>query len=287
MKQLRSTSLLLPLITAVLFLLLTWPVWQWLWHEWMSNDYYSHGVLIPIVAVFLAIQRVRLQRTQQVDSPEPPNGLATAVKWLWLGGSLLLYLFFLNGKAYYLAAFAMVALLAALVWVIDGPRRLRQWLFPIAYLMLMIPLPFVEHATYPLAIFAGLCGGGLVQLLGMNLSIVGNAITLPNADLVIGAQCSGINSLIALTALMILAAYLLDGALWGRILLVLLAIPLAIFGNVLRIASLLFVAKSYGVEAAFVFYHDYSGIILFIAILLLMYPLTRLLQINKLRLDVI
>ncbi len=201
--------------------------------------------------------------------------------------SVVIYLISLHYNAYYLAAFAMVGMIGGIVWSIGTIRLLRLWLFPIGYLLLMVPLPFVERLTYPLALFAGLCGGGLVRLLGMDLLIVGNAVTLPNAELVIGAQCSGINSLIALIALTILASYVLTGPWWGRLILVLASVPLAIMGNILRITSLIFVARSYGAQAGFVFYHDYSGIIFFICILLLMVPLMHLLRVNTLRLDVI
>ena len=54
-----------------------------------------------------------------------------------------------------------------------------------------------------------------------------------------------------------------------------------------RVASLLFVAHTYSVDAAFTFYHDYSGIVFFVLVFLLMFPLTRLLQARTLRLDVI
>jgi exosortase/archaeosortase family protein len=77
------------------------------------------------------------------------------------------------------------------------------------------------------------------------------------------------------------------GPLWGRLALVALAIPIAVVGNIVRVANLLFVARYYGAEAAFLFYHDYSGIVFFVLVLLLLIPLTRLLHCNMLRLDVI
>ncbi|MEZ4674319.1 MAG: exosortase/archaeosortase family protein [Caldilineaceae bacterium] len=282
----HNHRLIFLLFVTILFVLLTLPIWQWLWGEWLGNDYYSHGLLIPLVSLFLAIQRLRLNKNTAGERSLTP-ALPTAYGLLILLASIGGYLFFLNQNAYYLAAFALIAMIGGMVWTIGSQRLLRLWLFPLLYLVLMVPLPFVERATYPLAIFAGLCGGGLVRFLGIDVTIIGNAVTLPNAELVIGAQCSGINSLMALTALMILAAYLLEGAWWGKLVLVLLAIPLAILGNILRIASLLYVARAYGAQAAFIFYHDYSGIVFFICILLLIVPLTRLLQINALRLDVI
>ena len=294
-----SARPLLLTVTTVAFFAVTWPVWQWLWGEWLGNDYYSHGILIPPVALFLAIQRLRLQNKSSTKAlikktmPAPPtNGERPTQRdanygLLLLALSIGALLFCLNNRAYYLAAFAMLGMIAALVWILGGSALLRSWLFPIGYLALMIPLPFLERTTLPLAIFAGFCAGGLVHFLGMDITIVGSAVTLPNAELVIGAQCSGINSLIALTALMVLAAYLLEGPISGRLLLVFCAIPLAVVGNILRIASLLFVARALGGQAAFTFYHDYSGLVFFFLVFLLMVPLTRLLQVNRLRLDVI
>ncbi|HRW09551.1 MAG TPA: exosortase/archaeosortase family protein [Caldilineaceae bacterium] len=282
-------SWLLTVFIIILFFLITWPIWQWLWGEWLGNDYYSHGLLIPFVAVFLAVRRWQLHTTQTAQPvlPTTHEQLFVWLRGLWLLISTIAYLCLLYYKAYYLAGFAMIGMIGGIVWVLGRQALLGLWLFPIGYLLLMVPIPLIERITYPLAIFAGLCGGGLVRLFGMDLTIVGNAVTLPNAELVIGAQCSGINSLMALTALMVLAAYLVEGPRWARLSLIIAAVPLAILGNILRIASLIFVARNYGADAAFTFYHDYSGFLFFVSILLLMIPMTRLLQIKTLRLDVI
>jgi exosortase len=270
-----------------LFIALTWPIWRWLWGEWMGNEYSSHGILILPVALFLAIQRLRLDKQVYHPSPLLSSPLDHNIGVLLLGASLITFIWLLNQKAYYLAAFAMIFMGAGTIWALGGTHLVRKVLFPLSYLVLMIPLPFVDRVTLPLALFTGVCAGGLVRFMGVDITIVGNAISLPNADLVIGAQCSGINSLIALTALMTLTAYILNGPLWGRLILVLLSIPLAMLGNILRVASLLFVARAMGAQAAFVFYHDYSALLFFLLAFLLMFPLTHLLQARTLRLDVI
>ena len=41
------------IVATGIFFILTWPAWEWLWREWMSNEYYSHGVLVPLVTIFL------------------------------------------------------------------------------------------------------------------------------------------------------------------------------------------------------------------------------------------
>jgi exosortase len=275
-------SLLVPAAVIIVFALLTWPVWRWLWGEWMANDYYSHGVLIAPVALYLAWRRLRNGKPGQWRADLDDNrGLVL------LAASLGLYLAFLNNKAYYLAAFALIGLLAGVVWILGAAHTVRKLAFPLGYLALMVPLPFVDRATLPLALFTGVCSTVLVKFLGVNVTILGNAITLPNADLIIGAQCSGINSIMALTALNALAAYIVAGPWWGRVTLVLLAVPVAMLGNILRIASLLFVARAYGAQAAFSYYHSYSGVVFFVLALAMLIPLMRLLRCRTLRLDVL
>ncbi len=282
MNATTSRAAVAPALALAVFAVLTWPVWRWLWGEWMGNEYYSHGILIPPVSLYLAYQRFRNDKAL-VWRP----GMDSNAGLVLTGVGLALYLWSLNNRAFYLAAFAMIIMIGGLVWTFGGANVARRLLFPVAYLALMVPLPWVDRYTLPLAMFTGVCAGAIVRFLGLDVTIVGNAVTLPNADLVIGAQCSGVNSLIALTALMILAAYLVQGPLWGRLTLVVLAVPLAILGNILRVSSLLFVARAWGAQAGFVFYHDYSGIAFFVVVLLLMLPITRLLHCSQLRPEVI
>lgn len=279
-NSLRSIGL--PVLALIAYVAVTWPVWQWLWFEWLSNEYYGHGLLILPVSIFLTVQRFR-NDSELVYRPH--HGDIGGIVAFAL--TLAFYLYALQQRAYYLAAFAMIGMLAGLVWAVAGRQVLRKLAFPIGYLVLMVPLPILERITLPLALFTGYCSGGLVQFLGLDVAITGNAIALPNADLVIGAQCSGVNSLITLVALLVLVAYLLDGPVWSRVLLVLMAIPLALAGNILRVATLLFVARAWGADAAFTYYHDYSGILFFVAVLALIFPLTRALHFGRLRAEVI
>ena len=110
----------------------------------------------------------------------------------------------------------MIGLIAGIVWTLAGATVLAQaglsdWLSG-----LHDPACRLSNGSpIPLAIFTGVCSTGLASFLGLELNVVGNAVSLPNTDLVIGAQCSGINSMISLTALAALAAYLLVGPAGG------------------------------------------------------------------------
>jgi exosortase len=270
----RTSPALILLIVTALFGLLTWPVWRWLWSEWWSNASYSHGLLIPPIAGYLAWRRW------------PPGILEGDNRGLVLMAfGVGLFLFFVTGKATYLATFAMIVVLAGTAWTFGGLRLLGRLAFPLGFLVLMVPLPFVERVTLPLALWTGTCSGWLAHALGLDVTVTGASVSLPNAELVIGAQCSGINSIISLLTVTTLLAYALHGPLWGRLALVIAAIPLAMLGNILRVANLLVVAHFLGAEAAFRFYHDFSGPIFFGIALLLLIPLVRLLQCKTLRFE--
>jgi len=276
------SQMFLPVVAAAILAALSWPVWRWLWQEWMGNEYYSHGVLIPAVAAFLIVQRIRNDEDFKWQW-----GATNVISLLVLMLGLVAFVYFVNNKAYYVASIVLIMLIGILIWAFGGKLATSKLIFPIAYLIFMVPLPFIERSTLPLAMFTGVCSSGLVQFLGIQLEVVGNAIKLPNANLVVGAQCSGINSLIALTALTALAAYIFEGPLWAKVLLTFAAIPLALISNILRVASLIYVAKNYGAESAFTFYHDYSGPIFFAVVLLFMYPIAKLLRFQNFRLNVI
>jgi exosortase len=276
MTRQHTSSVGIALLVLVLLSLLTWPVWRWLWGEWWTNSYYSHGILILPVSAYLAWRRWRGE-TWQGDN----RGLALSA----LGEGL--FLFLAANKTTYLAAFAMIVTLAGLAWTFGGLKLLRHLAFPLLFLSLMIPLPIAERATLPLALWTGVCSNWLVHWLGLDVIIVGTAVTLPNADLVIGAQCSGVQSLISLLSVTALFAYAVRGPIWGRLALLAAAIPLAMLSNILRVSSLIGVARYMGTDAAFRFYHDYSGILFFMAALLLIVPLARLFQCKALRFEVL
>lgn len=264
----------LKLAVAGLFVAMAWPVYRWVWHEWWHNDYYSHGPLVLLIAAALVW---RLWPASPPTSPADRYG-----GWL-LAATAGLYVWLYLSKAFYLAALSSILVLAGLLWLFGGLSLLRRLLFPLLLLALTVPLPVIERLTLPLALWTGVSSGAVANWFGAGVSITGVAVTLPNASLTIGAQCSGINSMLSLLTITLLAAFLFQGPRWGRLALVAAAIPLAALGNMFRVVSLLTVARHYGIDAAFQFYHDYSGPIFFALALLLLAPLLRVFQCKTVR----
>jgi exosortase/archaeosortase family protein len=83
--------------------------------------------------------------------------------------------------------------------------------------------------------------------------------------------CSGINSLIALVTLATVYAYVTHPQTWRRLTLIAAAVPLAMFGNLVRVTSSAIVGNLYGQEAIGSF-DNWSTFVVFIpaiAVLLL------------------
>ena len=259
---------------GILLLLMALPTLRWLAHEWWTNDYYSHGLLVVPVAAFFA------WRLWPTIERHPANIGAAA-----LIAGLVAYLVALASQAYFIASLALILILVGLTWFLLGPQALRRLAFPLAFLIFMVPLPFVEAQTLPLAQLTGLCAGTLIRLVGVNATVSGLQVTLPNANLVVGAQCSGVRSLIALLTLAAVMLYILRGPAWGKAILALATIPIAVAGNILRVASLLAVANVWGAQAGFTFYHTYSGIVFFLAALGGLLWLSRIVGCQEIRAD--
>lgn len=271
----RTVAFLVPALSALAWLLVGYPALRWLWLQWFSNDYYSHGVLVFPVAAYLAW---RLW-------PRPARWEGSDVGLVVLGLTVLAYLWSSAQRADYLAAIAWIAMGGALVWGLAGLNSLRRVWFPLAFALLAVPLPFVEAVSLPLGQMTGLVSGRIVQALGVPLTINGSQITLPNANLAVGAQCSGLRSMVSLFTLSALFGFVVTGPLWGRAILLLSAFPVALVGNLARVVSLLLVANRWGAQAGFTFYHDYSGYVFFLSAFALLLFLARGVQCRNVRSD--
>jgi exosortase len=271
-----AAAALIGLLLATLF----YPALRWLFGEWLGNDYYSHGPLVPIISGFVAWRLWRSWPSEERHLNPSNLGLIPAL------AGLLIYLFALTQRAYFIASLAIILTLAGLVWTLSGTTALKRMAFPLLFLVFMVPLPFVEPLSVPLAQVTGAISGSLVRLCGVPIEISGAQVTLPNANLIVGAQCSGLRSIVTLMTLVGIVVFVVQGPWQSKVLLALSAVLIAAFGNVLRVTSLLGVAYIWGADAAFKYYHDYSGIVFFASALALLLLFSRLLGCREIREDI-
>ena len=248
-------------VLAEELLFLYWPTLRWLTRQWFSNPYYTHGPLVPLVALVLAGKSVN-QRSGKVAKRQGRGVIGICV----LGSGLGMYLLGAARAAPFLEALSLIPVLLGLVVLLGEMAEVRRWLFPLLYLGFMIPLPGVEVVAARLQALTAGVAVGLAQLLGIAATHNGSQVALPGCSLVVGAPCSGMRSLIALLAVATAGAYLAQGSRWGRILLALAAVPLALLSNWARVTALLLVAATWG-QAPALRFHELAGPVFFFAAL--------------------
>ena len=91
----------------------------------------------------------------------------------------------------------------------------------------------------------------------------GSLIKMRSAYVMVDDVCSGLRSLISLTALGSIFAFWLKGPAWKKIILFLCTIPIAILTNVCRIIFLATISEIWGPQYASGFVHDASGFLVF------------------------
>ena len=228
-----------------------------LWRTWATNPNYSHGYLIPPVVAFLLWR----ERRRYLAAREHGSTFGLVLIALALLGHVVS----MRAGVFMTQGYSLVLLLFGLSIFFYGRRATRTVWFPLGYLVLMLPMPpyLMNVIAFRLKVFAARAGSGIAIKLGIPLARSGMTIHIPAGSLRIADPCSGLRSLIALVALGALFAYLTRGKAWKRVVLFASAVPLAVLANVIRISVLCVVANVWGIDAALGFFHDFSGLLLF------------------------
>ena len=245
--------------------------------DWLHDPNYSHGFLVPLFSAFLVWRNRRaLSRL-----PAKPTwwGLAG------IAGALMVLVVGKLGAELFLTRSSFVLLLAGMVLYFLGWRWLRALLFPLAFLFLMIPIPALlfDQISLPLQFFASHVASSLLALVGVPVLRDGNIIRLPAMTLEVAEACSGIRSLMSLVALAIIYGYLLEPTIWRRVALAVAAVPIAVIANALRIMGTGLLVEYGSPEMATGFFHAFSGWLVFVMALFLLFAFHSALRFRGLR----
>lgn len=254
----QSRSIAAAGLITLAVVLVFWQVFVRLVDAWIVDGNYSHGFLIIPIALYLVWER-RAQLAAAVPQPS------------WMGlvlfaGGILILLAGLWGSELFLSRIALIPVIAGIVWFVLGWNHLKVLVFPIAFLLLMIPIPSIifNQIAFPLQMFASRVGEWAISTAGIPVLREGNVLYLANTTLEVAEACSGIRSLVSLITLGVVYGYFMDPRGWVRVLIVASAIPVAILANGARVAGTGMAAHWIGEEAAQGFFHEFSGWIVFL-----------------------
>lgn len=240
--------------------------------DWATDDNYSHGFLIVPLALYLA-----WERRQQLITARPQPSVFGLVVVL---GSIATLIAGILGAELFLSRVAIVGVIAGTIVFALGWQHLRVLAFPVAFLLLMIPIPAIifNQIAFPLQLFASQFGETALNAFSIPVLREGNVMILANTTLEVAEACSGIRSLVSLLTLGIVYGYFTDPRGWVRWSITLATVPIAIVANGLRVAGTGIAAHYYGPEAATGFFHTFSGWLVFVVAFGLLFVLMAILQ---------
>ena len=244
-------------------------------NDWLNDPNYSHGFIIPFIALYMAwIRREKILRT----NCEPCNlGFAGLIL------SLIIFIIGRLGSELFTMRLSMIFVIWSLILFFLGINQAKLLTLPILYLIFMIPIPAIvwNKISFPLKLFVSKLAAALIAFIGIPVLRAGNIINLSTVSLQVVDACSGMRSLISLLSISAAFAIINDFSLTKKWIIFLSAIPFAIFFNVLRLFSTALLAQYYDPGFAKGFLHEISGMMVFFMAIVCMFFLNSLLKPKK------
>ena len=225
-----------------------------LWNTWTTDAYYTHGIPVAFAAALLAAWR--WWRGDASDAPSyAPFVLAIPV-FVYVAGLRLV--------SAHLVLWSLPALLLAVAFAAGGAARARAMLAPVALFALTLPTPWTLPFGLAMQQASAFAAGAILALVGIGFSV--DITTLHAGDLVfeVTPACSGFQSAVSLLALAALVAALVPMSRARRATMLVAAVPLALVLNVARILAIVGIGLRWGTDAAEGFFHNASGLLLFL-----------------------
>ncbi|MEY4831763.1 MAG: Exosortase, partial [Planctomycetota bacterium] len=238
----------LPLLVAYASAL-WWCVELWS----LPEGYFAHGPLVPAVMAYVVWSR-RAEWRKVAASPD--------VRGFWLlGPALLLHLCGAALSIDSVSAASLVLAIPGAAWVAVGRARLQGmwpalWMFAFAA---PLPIYVTDRIAFELKEVAVHGGVWLAQATGLGIERDGASLLVEGQTqaLDVADPCGGLRSLLAMITLVYCVAFFLGPPqALRRIALMLVAAPIAVLVNVVRIAAICWLAKGYGVPFATGTGHD-------------------------------
>ena len=256
-------------LAAALLLFLFTPTMLWLWERWtMSVWANGHGILITLVVIYLVWGELR----KRLDLPISSNPWGFAI----LIPALALHMLDTSIHSQLLSAFALFLSLPGLSLLFLGTERTKAIIFPLIILFLTLPIPLFLTESIHLALryIATDSVAWLLPYFGVPVFVTGTLLETPNGSLLVSDACSGFSTLYATITVAILLAYLCP-VVHRKILVLLVAVPLAIGVNIVRVLILTLLVDWFGIDILETSAHELSGLLTFAVALPIIFWLGR------------
>lgn len=255
-QKINSQNKFYPIFLFSSLFILYMPVFYKMYMWWEGDVNYNHGIVVPLAAIYLIWKKRAALKELSSESYVP------GIYLILLG--IIFYFIGIRIEFLRITVFSFFSVLFGLLLYVYGKETTRVLLFPILFLLLMIPIPYIDGLTQPLKLFASMVSAGFIKFIGIPVIRDGNLIYLKNFTFEVATSCSGLKSIVLVTTIGIFYAYIMQKSLLKRLLISFLSIFIAMVANISRIVITGLVSYYFGEKIAFKLTHDFSGIIVFI-----------------------
>lgn len=254
---------------------LYFPVFAQLYStRWVNIDYTHAYFILPVSLWLIWRKRSDLKafyaQLQCPDSNLPtPNSQQTLIGFCLFFFGLLMFIFGWRLEYLLVSTLSLIPLLMGLVVYLYGLKMARALLFPILYLLLLVPPPLgvLDSVTIPMRYGVSTVATEILKIFQFPVIRNGLLMSIGGKEVFMGPACSGFRSLITMISLGAVYAYISKGSKLHKWILLSLVIPLALLGNLIRVTGMCLVTFYLG-EAAGGKFHDYGGFVIFIVLIL-------------------
>jgi EpsI family protein len=248
------------------------PVVSQLVKEWSEHENFSYGFLIPFIFLYLVWD----ERTLFTDGSIRPCAWGAVS---FLGAFLLGVLGKVAGEAF-LSRVSLVLAIGSLVHLFWGWQCVKRLAFPLAYLFLMVPPPYVivKEVSYHLRMFDASVADTLIQAVGVPVYRDAYFLHLPDITLEVADVCSGIASLFAMLALGTMYIYYLPTRLKMKFVVLAGVFVFPVIANLFRIFLVAVTVYYIGPVMLEAFFHRFTGTFTFLLSLAMLLSLGEVLR---------
>jgi exosortase len=258
------------LVTGLLAVFI--PTMLFISQDSWSTEQGAHGPIVLATGLWLLVREWKLARPYAKPAPTP-------TVLLILIPLLALYYISRVSSIVEVEGYLMYSLLVLTLFSFIGLRALKALWFPLFYMLFMFPPPetIVAAVTNPLKVALSGWSVSLLYHLGYPIAQEGVTIQIGQYQLFVADACSGLNSLISLSAISLFYVYLRHHANFRYAMLLFVTVaPVAIFANFVRIMFLVLLTYYGGEAVAQGFLHDFAGMTTFMTALISIFLLDHL-----------
>lgn len=233
-----------------------------------KQDEQAHGPIILLVSLYLLWSKRAV--INEDKGGNEPLGLALLVPGL---------LFYAVGRSQEILLFeigSQILVFSGVILYLAGVAAFRAMLFPLCFLIFMVPVPgvVVDTVTGPLKHAVSVVADHVLFSVGYPISRTGVILNIGQYQLLVADACSGLNSMFTLAALGVLYLYMIGRKSWvHNVFIAACILPIAFVANAVRVIVLVLVTYHFGDEAGQGFVHSFAGMLLFVVALFLLIAL--------------